>query len=38
MARAFGDVGWRLEVDQIGVAGYHPQNSGFGWHIMKRLK
>lgn len=38
MARAFGDVGWRLGVGEIGVAGYHPQNSGFGWHIIKRLQ
>jgi parvulin-like peptidyl-prolyl isomerase len=38
MAPAFGDTGWRLAVDQIGVAGYHPQRSGFGWHIIKRVK
>ena len=38
MAPAFGDTGWRLEVDQIGVAGYHPQRSGFGWHIIKRVE
>lgn len=38
MAPAFGDVGWRLDVGQVGVAGYSPQGSPFGWHIMKRLK
>ena len=38
MAPAFGDTGWRLEVDQIGVAAYHPQRSGFGWHIIKRVE
>ncbi len=38
MARAFGDTGWRLEVGQIGVAGYSPQGSPFGWHIIKRLQ
>lgn len=38
MAKAFGDVGWRLGVGEIGVAGYHPRDSVFGWHIIKRLQ
>ena len=38
MAGAFGDVGWRLELDQVGVAAYHPDKSPFGWHIIKRIE
>lgn len=38
MAKLFGDVGWRLEVGEVGVAPYHQIKSGFGWHIIKRLK
>jgi hypothetical protein len=38
MVRAFGDVGWRLQVGEIGVAGYDATASPFGWHIIKRLK
>jgi hypothetical protein len=38
MVAAFGDVGWRLDVNQVGVAPYHPRNSPYGWHIIKRLK
>ena len=38
MVPAFGDVGWRLSVGEIGVAGQHPQNSPFGWHIIQRVK
>ena len=38
MVGAFGDVGWRLDVNQVGVAPYHPRNSPYGWHIIKRLK
>ena len=38
MAGAFGNVGWRLEVGQIGVADYDSQQSPFGWHIIKRLQ
>jgi parvulin-like peptidyl-prolyl isomerase len=38
MARAFGDVGWRLEVGEVGVAGNDAQTSPFGWHIIKRLR
>jgi hypothetical protein len=38
MARAFGDVGWRLDVGEVGVAPYHDSDSPFGWHIIKRLK
>jgi len=38
MAPAFGDVGWRLDVGQIGVAPFDPEKSPFGWHIIKRLE
>jgi parvulin-like peptidyl-prolyl isomerase len=38
MVAAFGNVGWRLKVGEVGVAAYDPKNSQFGWHIIKRLK
>lgn len=38
MVPAFGDVGFPLEVGDVGIAEYHPQNSPFGWHIIKRLR
>ncbi|MBE7492060.1 MAG: peptidylprolyl isomerase [Planctomycetes bacterium] len=38
MVAAFGDVGWRLDVNEIGVAPYHPQKSPYGFHIIKRTK
>jgi hypothetical protein len=38
MVRAFGDVGFSLEVGEIGMAVYDPKKSPFGWHIIKRIK
>lgn len=38
MVKSFGDVSFGLEVGEIGMAVYHPQNSKYGWHIIKRLK
>lgn len=38
MVPAFGNVGWRLKVGEVGVAPYHGIDSPFGWHIIKRLK
>ncbi len=38
MVKAFGDVGFRLEVGEIGVAPWDAQASPFGWHIIKRVK
>ena len=38
MVPAFGDVGFPLEVDGIGMAEYDPQKSRYGWHIVKRIK
>jgi PPIC-type PPIASE domain len=37
MIPAFGDVGFTLKVGEIGIADYDPQNSPFGYHIIKRL-
>lgn len=38
MVRAFGDVGFSLEVGGVGLAVYDPATSKYGWHIIKRLK
>ena len=38
MVPAFGDVGWRLAVGEIGIAPYDPKTSPYGWHLIKRLK
>jgi len=38
MVRSFGDVGFRLQVGEIGVAPWDAQASPFGWHIIKRVK
>jgi parvulin-like peptidyl-prolyl isomerase len=38
MVKSFGDISFRLKVGEIGMALYHPQNSRFGWHIIKRLE
>ncbi len=38
MVAAFGDVGWRLDVNEVGVAPYHATKSPYGFHIIKRLK
>ena len=38
MVPAFGNVGWRLQVGEIGVAPFDPKASPYGWHIVKRLK
>lgn len=38
MVQAFGDVGFRLEVGEIGVAPWNAKASPYGWHIIKRLK
>jgi hypothetical protein len=37
MVPAFGDVGFGLQVGQIGIADYNPQTSPYGYHIIKRL-
>jgi peptidyl-prolyl cis-trans isomerase C len=38
MVKAFGDVGFSLEVGGVGLAVYDLGTSRFGWHIIKRLE
>ena len=38
MVPSFGDLGFKLEIDEIALAVYHPEKSPFGWHILKRVK
>jgi parvulin-like peptidyl-prolyl isomerase len=38
MVPAFGDVGFKLKVGEIGIADYDPATSPYGWHIIKRVK
>lgn len=38
MVPGFGNVGWRLQPGEIGVAPYDAKKSPYGWHIIKRLK
>lgn len=38
MVPAFGNVGFKLAVDSIGVADYDPQTSPYGYHVIKRVK
>lgn len=37
MVKAFGDVSFSLEVDEVGMAAYDPVESRYGWHVIKRL-
>jgi len=38
MAVNFGDVSFRLDVGEIGMARFHATASPFGWHIIKRIE
>lgn len=38
MVAAFGDVGFKLEVGEVGLASYDPKKSKYGYHIIKRLE
>lgn len=38
MIPAFGNVGFALNVGEIGMASYDAQGSPYGWHIIKRVK
>jgi foldase protein PrsA len=38
MVKSFGDVSFKLQVNGIGLAEYDPDNSKYGWHIIKRLQ
>jgi len=37
MVPAFGDVGFSLAVEEVGLATYDKDASPFGWHVIKRL-
>jgi len=38
MAASFAEVSFQLEVGEIGFTRYHPGNSPFGYHIIKRIE
>jgi hypothetical protein len=38
MVPAFGNVGFSLDVGEIGMAPYNQQESPFGWHLIKRVE
>jgi hypothetical protein len=38
MVPAFGNVGFKLQVGEIGIADYDQTSSPFGWHIIKRIQ
>ncbi len=38
MVAAFGDVGFKLAVGEIGMSDYDPAKSPYGYHIIKRLE
>jgi hypothetical protein len=38
MIPAFGNIGFGLQVGEIGMAAYDAQTSPYGWHIIKRIK
>ena len=37
MIKEFGDVSFKLSVNEIGMAEFSPERSKYGWHIIKRL-
>ena len=37
MVKEFGDVSFRLSVNDIGMAEFSSERSKYGWHIIKRL-
>lgn len=37
MVKEFGDVSFKLSVNDIGMAEFSPERSKYGWHIIKRL-
>ncbi len=37
MVGAFGNVGFKLNVGDYGVADFDPRTSPYGWHIIKRI-
>ena len=38
MVPAFGNVGFKLAVGEIGVADFDPQTSPYGYHVIKRVE
>jgi hypothetical protein len=38
MVPAFGDVGFRIRVDEVGLAEHDAKASPYGYHIIKRIK
>ncbi|MHC4840136.1 MAG: peptidylprolyl isomerase [Planctomycetota bacterium] len=38
MVPAFGNVGWRLKVGEIGMSDFDSVSSPYGFHIVKRIK
>jgi hypothetical protein len=38
MVPAFGNVGFKLQVGEIGVADYDPKTSPYGFHVIKRVE
>jgi len=38
MVGAFGNVGFVLEVGEIGIADFNTGTSPYGWHIIKRIE
>ncbi len=38
MVKSFGDVSFKLQINGIGLAEYDPDNSKYGWHIIKRIQ
>jgi parvulin-like peptidyl-prolyl isomerase len=38
MVAAFGDVGFKLKVGEVGLAEYDRQKSPYGWHVIKRIE
>jgi len=37
MVKEFGDVSFKLSVNEVGMAEFSPERSKYGWHIIKRL-
>jgi parvulin-like peptidyl-prolyl isomerase len=38
MVAAFGNVGFKLAPNDVGLAPHHEKESPFGWHIIQRVK
>ena len=38
MAKNFGDVAFSLQVGEVGLAEYDPQDCKYGWHVILRLE